>query len=77
MKLHELKPNELALIQLLDTKEDNIKDLYALMRLGIVEGLEIEKLTDAGNASEYRVEDIGDSIAISKELADFIIVVRC
>jgi len=74
MTLNDLELNELALISYIDTNSKNIHFLHPVMRLGVVPGLEIEKLSSVNTCSEYRVE--GTRVVISKQAGDYIIVVR-
>jgi len=74
MNLNDLELNELALISYVDTNDKNMYLLHPIMRMGVVPGLEIEKLSSVNTCSEYRVE--GQRIVISKQAGDSIIVVR-
>ena len=74
MNLTETKVDELAIICYIDSNEKNIEALHGIMRLGVVPGLEIRKLSQIATCAEYRVEGTSGRLVISKDLSDYIIV---
>lgn len=72
MNLNDLKVDQLGLITYVDAQEHNIEELYKVMRLGIVGGLEIRKLSQVSTCAEYRVEGCSARIVIDNNIADYI-----
>jgi len=71
--LNELKVGEEATVAYVDSHLGNIKVMHLVMRLGVIAGIKIKKLSSVSTCSEYMVE--GQRIAISKDAAHNIIVV--
>ena len=76
MNLNELKVDELGIICYMDTNSTNIKEMYQLMSMGLVPGLEIRKLSQVSTCAEYRIEGVSARMVIDKCTADYIIVDR-
>ena len=74
MNLTDLVPDQLALISYIDYNDENVEDLYKIMRMGIVPGLEIRKISEISTCAEYRAEGMHTRIAINNELGKHIIV---
>lgn len=74
MTLTELQVDQLGIINYIDTQEHNMEDLYGFMRLGVVPGLEIRKLSAISSCAEYRIEGCCARLAISNDLADYIMI---
>lgn len=72
MILTNVKVDQLALINWFNTNDHNAEDMYRLMTLGLVPGVEIRKIGEVATCAEYRVENVAASLVISKELTDYI-----
>ena len=74
MNLNDLEVDGLALILYIDTQDHNRQDLYRLMTMGVVGGLEIRKLGEVSTCAEYRVEGCCHRLVIDNCLADYIMI---
>jgi Fe2+ transport system protein FeoA len=74
MNLSELNTDGLALISYIDYNDSNIEKLYEIMKLGVVPGVEIRKISEVSTCAEYRVEGMAPRIVIDKCLSDYIII---
>lgn len=74
MKLSELPIDYCGLITNVNYNDDNIQLIYSAMRLGVVPGIEVRKISETKTASEYRSMDDGWVVALSNNITDNFII---
>ena len=74
MKLSELPVDSCGLITDVKYTEDNIQLIYSAMRLGVVPGIEVRKISETKTVAEYRSMDDGWVVALSKNITDNFII---
>src|SRR5210317_1585223 len=74
MRLSNLPIDYCGLITDVQYTDDNIDLIYSAMRLGVVPGLEIRKISETKTVSEFRSMDEGWTVALSKNITDYFIV---
>jgi len=74
MKLSELPVDYCGLITDVNYTEDNIQLIYSAMRLGVVPGIEVRKISETKTVAEYRSMDDGWVVALSNNITDNFII---
>lgn len=74
MTLTELPVDHCGLITDVHYNDDNIQLMYSAMRLGVVPGIEVRKVTQTKTVAEYRSMDDGWLVALSNNITDNFII---